>query len=145
MQTFDSIAMAALDVQSPAGFMCASLPQVRNACEQAATIAVMQAQQIFTRNSVRDVVSERVRQIQEECHSAEHDAGHIDGDLAQAAVCYALSPSLKRWFEGNDVHLWPFEGASWKPTTRRRNLIKAAALILAELDRLDALPEIHHE
>ena len=142
MQTFDSIAIAALDVRSPDGGMSAGLSQVRNACEKAATIAVKQAHQIFTRASVRDVVEERVRQ---ECHSAEHDAGHIDGDLAQAAVCYAMPPSLKRWFEGNDVYLWPFEGASWKPTTRRRDLIKAAALILAELDRLDALPEIHHE
>ncbi|MGC4393751.1 hypothetical protein [Agrobacterium sp. M50-1] len=32
---------------------------------------------------------------------------------------------------------WPFHASFWKPTNRRRNLEKAAAFILAEIDRLD--------
>jgi len=33
--------------------------------------------------------------------------------------------------------VWPWGGFTWKPTTPRRDLVKAAALILAEIERLD--------
>lgn len=32
---------------------------------------------------------------------------------------------------------WPWHRVWWKPSTRRRNLVKAGALILAEIERLD--------
>lgn len=32
---------------------------------------------------------------------------------------------------------WPWNAEWWKPSDRRRNLVKAAALILAEIERLD--------
>lgn len=94
--------------------------------------------------ALADVIRERIEQMEKHGHDPEHDAGHDQGELAQAAVCYALPPELLRWFEGNDVYLWPFERAAWKPTTRRRDLVKAAALILAEIERLDA-QEIGHD
>ncbi|MBY5804125.1 hypothetical protein [Rhizobium leguminosarum] len=36
------------------------------------------------------------------------------------------------WFS-----IWPWERRFWKPTERRRDLVKAAALIIAEIERLD--------
>ncbi|PAU86302.1 hypothetical protein CK507_15780 [Pseudomonas sp. WN033] len=93
--------------------------------------------------ALADVIRERIEQMEKHGHDPEHDAGHDQGELAQAAVCYALPPELLRWFEGNDVYLWPFERAAWKPTTRRRDLVKAAALILAEIERLDAMEKPH--
>ena len=35
---------------------------------------------------------------------------------------------------------WPWDAGWWKPSDRRRNLVKAGALILAEIERLDRLP-----
>jgi hypothetical protein len=32
---------------------------------------------------------------------------------------------------------WPWDLKWWKPTTPRRDLVKAAALIVAEIERLD--------
>ena len=102
---------------------------------------LLQGLQILTSPAVRDVIRERIEQLDKHCHTPEHDAGHVEGELAQAAACYALQPQLLRWFQDNDVYLWPFEQASWKPSTRRRDLVKAAALILAEIDRLDSLEQ----
>ena len=31
----------------------------------------------------------------------------------------------------------PWDGKGWQPTTYRRNLVKAGALIVAEIERLD--------
>ena len=33
--------------------------------------------------------------------------------------------------------MWPWTSEWWKPSTRRRMLVKAAALILSEIERLD--------
>lgn len=85
--------------------------------------------------AARDVLSERRRQIEAEGWTPEHDDAHNNGELAEAAGCYALhhnDPGLKgapAW--------WPWHAAWWKPGDQRRNLIKAGALILAELERLD--------
>ena len=79
----------------------------------------------------RDVIAERRRQISAECWTPEHDDAHRNGELAQAAACYA---------DGEFSDIWPWDESWWKPTTRRRNLVKAGALILAEIERLDRLP-----
>lgn len=79
--------------------------------------------------AARDVLEERRRQVSAEGWTPEHDDYWHDGELAQAAVCYAL---------GNP-DLWPWSLMWWKPTDRRRNLVKAGALILAEIERLDRL------
>lgn len=36
-----------------------------------------------------------------------------------------------------DIEVWPWDESWWKPTNRRRDLVKAGALILAEIERLD--------
>jgi hypothetical protein len=83
-----------------------------------------------------DVLAERQRQISAEGWDAAHDNEHWDGSMAQAAACYALGNdgvSGKREF----VSLWPWDRSDWKPKDDRRNLVRAAALILAEIERLD--------
>ncbi|TIX02024.1 MAG: hypothetical protein E5V57_22955 [Mesorhizobium sp.] len=96
--------------------------------------------------AVRDVIAERRRQVDAEGFNAEHDDAHSGGEMALAAAAYSIGlPRLsgsvqfgKRflpWLE----RLWPWDLAWWKPTDRRRNLVKAAALILAEIERLDRL------
>ena len=87
--------------------------------------------------AARNVLAERQRQIEAEGWTPEHDDAHHDGTLAQAAGCYAT------WaFEGEQLPNWvptgwPWADSWWKPSTPRLNLIRAGALILAELERLD--------
>jgi len=99
--------------------------------------------------SARDVIAERRRQIEAEGWTPEHDDAHKDGSLADAAACYAAAAELpieQRSYGNRDWGVvpklfprsWGYNW--WKPSKdRRRNLVKAAALILAEIDRLDRL------
>lgn len=97
--------------------------------------------------AARDVLAERKRQIEKEGWTPEHDDEHTTGAMATAAACYALSATLPmaenvywRNARRQAVHaLWPWDREWWKPTPAfpRRMLVKAGALILAEIERLD--------
>jgi len=89
------------------------------------------------------IAAERQRQIEAEGWTPEHDAEHDRDDLACAAACYATPPHL-RPFSGEPPGgpaRWPWERRFWKPTPddRVRELVKAGALIAAEIDRLRAV------
>lgn len=86
--------------------------------------------------AARDVLAERVRQVIVEGWTPMHDDQHADGDLALAASVYAASAGGVSWPD-SDPYLWPWDRAWWKPTTPRRDLVKAAALIIAEIERID--------
>lgn len=83
-----------------------------------------------------DVLAERKRQVTAEGWTPGHDDEYEHGELADAAGCYALSSEL---FDcaGEPPRPWPWPDEWWKPTNRRRDLVKAGALILAEIERLD--------
>ncbi len=86
-----------------------------------------------------DVLAERRRQVEAEGWTPEHDDAHDRGDMAKAAACYAFhagAPHHRRKNGGTPLS-WPWHRSWWKPSTRRRDLVKAAALILAEIERLD--------
>lgn len=90
------------------------------------------------KTGVQLIVNERRRQIDEEHWSASHDANHYPSDaLADAAACYALARKRK---DGDPVRYWPWDLRYWKPTAndRVRELVKAGALIAAEIDRIQA-------
>lgn len=107
------------------------------------------AQEAWRSQAANDVLAERRRQIEAEGWTAEHDDTHSRGELASAAACYATELDLWTGYEQADrkgratlisaERVWPWSGW-WKPTDRRRNLVKAGALILAEIERLDRLP-----
>lgn len=92
----------------------------------------------ITSLSFRDVLAERVRQITEECHTEERDDEYAEAELAQAGAFYAMPWQTRIWLIGKGITLWPFSSSSYKPAEDpRRDLVKAAALIIAEIDRLD--------
>ncbi|WP_454731875.1 MULTISPECIES: hypothetical protein [Cupriavidus] len=96
----------------------------------------------------RAVVRERRRQIAEEGWTPEHDDEHAEGQLAQAAATYAAAAALDgpdasvmqdlgaRGTPHHILAMWPWDLEWWKPKDRRRNLERAGALILAELEHL---------
>lgn len=91
---------------------------------------------------LRAIAAERQRQVSDEGWTPAHDDAHSNGELAAAAACYAVGRLI---IEGgptlfdNITRLWPWSADWWKPTNRRRDLVKAGALILAEIDRLDRI------
>lgn len=84
--------------------------------------------------AARDVLAERARQVNVYELTAQRDDQYRQGELAAAAGCYALHT---RPPSGMCPGEWPWDSAIWKPTTRRRALEKAGALILAEIERID--------
>ncbi|MFU6543340.1 hypothetical protein ACM793_03965 [Pseudomonas aeruginosa] len=94
-----------------------------------------------------DVQAERRRQITAEGWTPEHDDEHNGGELADAAACYALWAGGIN--PGNWREFWPWAPEWLKHSEPRRMLVKAAALILAEIQRLDraaaAGKEVGHE
>jgi hypothetical protein len=88
-------------------------------------------------DAVRDVLAERQRQISAEGWTPEHDDEHRGGGMAFAAAAYAVHADAGPALTGS---LWRWTGwaLKWpKPKDRRANLIRAGALILAEIERLD--------
>ena len=85
------------------------------------------------------ISAERNRQINTEGWSPEHDSTHRRGELAMAAACYLLHETGNVYFHpagGMSPMAWPWQSALWKPKDRVRDLVKAGALIAAEIDRL---------
>lgn len=87
------------------------------------------------------ITKERQRQIEGEGWTAEHDDSLGDGELAQAGGCYAIKAAEELGLSISKAYLrwpsaWPFDEEDYKPTEPLRQLVKAGALIAAEIDRL---------
>lgn len=96
-----------------------------------------------TYQAMVEIGAERARQIGAEGWTPEHDDEHGDGSLASAAACYAVGFRIHA-SNGEDgvraAWLWP-RGWQFNPADRRRELVKAGALIVAEIERLDRKAE----
>lgn len=98
-------------------------------------------------DALRDVAAERQRQITEEGWDDAHDDAHKPGELANAGCGYATSAVCQLMYgtpmNGPPV-FWTWGAEWWKPKTPRRDLVRAAALLIAEIERLDReLPRTH--
>jgi len=98
---------------------------------------------------LHDIAQERLRQQAIEGFAAEHDDEHDAGELAAAGAAYALAASdqmhpLSQGDAGyatKPPEMWPWAERWWKPAQSRRNLVKAVALITAEIERIDRAAE----
>jgi hypothetical protein len=102
-------------------------------------------------SGVCQVMLERSRQENEEGWTPEHDDQHVSGELNDAALAYAYASALQsrgetlRYILGLDgsgdlPKPWPWGAYWWKPSEDPiRNLVKAGALICAEIDRLERM------
>lgn len=89
------------------------------------------AQPVRESSAIADVIAERQRQQSVKGFSAEQDDTYVGFQLSAAAICY-IEPM-------EAMSYWPadWHDDSFKPTNERRNLVKAAALIIAEIERID--------
>lgn len=118
--------------------------QLRKQCEI--------ARGILTTAAV-DVIAERRGQIAREGYDTTHDDEHTDRSIAMAATCYVRHYVQRAWVldvppltgsnyqDMEEPPDWPDAWHGWKPKTPRQDLIRAAALIVAEIERLDRLEE----
>lgn len=90
-----------------------------------------------------DVQAERRRQVQAEGWTPEHDDEHTCDEIAAMACFYAMPPAARDWDARSTGYgdtlgcaMLP-DGWVAKTGDRRRELVKAGALIVAEVERLD--------
>lgn len=104
-----------------------------------------------------DVLAERQRQRDVEGWTPEHDDQHARGEMIEAAISYGVHASVtvrllargetlervdQQAREAMAPRTWPWSLSWWKPAGgARRNLVKAAALLLAEIERIDRKTE----
>lgn len=92
------------------------------------------------------VQEERQRQEIHEGWTPEHDDSHTKGELARAGLCYlrhahymsVLEPQVSEESYRNVPCPadWPWDVSWWKPYDVQRDMIRGAALICAEGDRM---------
>ena len=93
------------------------------------------------------ITAERKRQIEVEGWTTEHDDKHIKGEMVSLAALYAYPGNrykhLDYYSDSFFTATWPqtWDPKWWKPTPgdRTKELVKAGALIAAEIDRLQRL------
>jgi hypothetical protein len=93
------------------------------------------------------IAKERQRQVEKEGWTQAHDAEHDRGEILSAGIAYAtMARDQAHHGKHADSDLvrdmnWPWHSAWWKPDPDPiRNLVKAGALIAAEIDRLQHVP-----
>jgi len=99
-------------------------------------------------DAVQRVLTERRRQIEVEGWSSEHDDEYAAGELAAAAAAYAFNAyvtTTPRYLTADPLGFWPWAPSWWKPRSALEDLSRAAALIIAEMERLDRLSTSHME
>lgn len=85
--------------------------------------------------AAHDVLVERNRQLLIKGFSTQQDDTYIGGELAAAAISYIEPMEAENY--------WPADwyDNSFRPSDYRRNLVKAGALIIAEIERIDRQQE----
>lgn len=87
-------------------------------------------------NGVELISAERARQIEQENWSEDHDDLHVRGELAKAASIYAMPKRARK----SILSKWPWGRKWYKPSDDRvKELVKAGALIAAEIDRIQRI------
>lgn len=90
----------------------------------------------------KEILQERRRQIDDEGYDADHDSQHGPDVIATGGAFYTLPEETTDWLKAQGVDLWPFDEQP-KRKERRRDLIRAASMIVAEIEQIDAAKEKH--
>ncbi len=106
----------------------------------------------FDGSAFKQIIGERCKQVHELGFTPEHDDHHIEGELADAAACFASTQDDLAYFAEVDpgdanycphANLWPtYWDKKWNQRdtdSRITQLVKAGALIVAEISRLQRL------
>lgn len=94
-----------------------------------------------------DVFNERQRQIETEGYSTAMDDSYKGNELVRASAGYVDHVVGRSWtynkempevYQNEEVpEFWPWDDSFWKPKSPRNDLVRAAALLIAEIERID--------
>jgi hypothetical protein len=92
------------------------------------------------------IAAERRRQITQEGWTPGHDDEHDAGELASAGASYALNAACVLYpLNGTPLEeppiCWMWDRKWWKPKGPLSDLVRAGALIAAEIDKLQRVTE----
>ncbi len=90
--------------------------------------------------ALTSVAEERHRQVERHGFDQSRDDNYQRDELLRAAETYLAAGTMERITAAAVVRLasrWPWHQSTLKLADRRRNLVKAAALIVAEIERMD--------
>jgi hypothetical protein len=97
----------------------------------------------MTSKALKAVIAERLRQQSDEGWTPEHDDEHVNDELAAMAAYYAMPVGARDWPASETGYGATFgeairpEGWQAKDGDRWDELVKAGALVLSELERLE--------
>lgn len=113
--------------------------------DQQAEIDLLKSQ-LGQSKATLDVVAERQRQISAENYTPDQDDAYTQNELTRAAEGYIHTVVSRGWtyesspndYECEEIPpFWPWADEYWKPKSPRRDLVRAAALLIAEIERID--------
>ncbi|MFW1838616.1 hypothetical protein ACG9XS_08595 [Acinetobacter gyllenbergii] len=97
--------------------------------------------------AINDVLAERERQINVKGYSNDLDdlyeqnqlpraaSGYVDHVVGRSWVFYDYGPEA---YQDDDVpEFWPWADDFWNPKSPRDDLVRATAILIAEIERLD--------
>lgn len=92
--------------------------------------------------ALEEITAERLRQIEVEGYTSEHDDWLVTEALMEAAFAYEWHAMGTAVYKNGIPQNWPWKRETWKPKDKRRDLIRAGALCMAEQDRCarDGIP-----
>lgn len=97
-------------------------------------------------NGIELIAQERQRQINTEGWTPAHDDKHTSAELTNSARAYAMAAAMQVCGVKPRIDppiSWPWNDKWWKLSLDPvRNLVKAGALIAAEIDRLQRKNEV---
>lgn len=94
-------------------------------------------------NAINDVILERRHQVEDLRYNTAHDDQHDQKEIARAAGGYVHHYIYRTGVPGSVYQAdpmpptWPWDEIYWNPQTPREDLVRAAALIIAEIERID--------
>jgi hypothetical protein len=90
------------------------------------------------RGGAGQIAIERARQMSVEGYNQTHDIMHPTDEFCRAAIAYAVHDVSVIPSKGSVEGWWPekWNAEMFKPKDRKRNLVRAGALIAAAIDRL---------
>jgi hypothetical protein len=109
----------------------------------AAAIVPLQHDACRSSKAGADILAERRRQVESKGWDHAHDDAHPSGEIAAFAAVYAMPEAARNWDASStgygDTFAQALTPQDWAPKfgDRRRDLVKAGALILAEIERID--------
>ncbi|MBN4937064.1 hypothetical protein JY409_03275 [Stenotrophomonas maltophilia] len=133
-----------LDPEDPdaADTVCIRLLDLRLIMERHA----LPAQAVDLGTGVKAIAAERERQLQAEGFTRKGDRQYRRGELASAATAYAQVAAMDLYCGTRGYiaglpppSIWPWAPEWWKPVDTRRDLVRAGALIAAQIDLIDSL------